>query len=207
MGPSLTISLLSADYIVFDDTPVSRHFQESHNAFIFRVKQFEKCRLLDCVSTDLKASQSSETLALCLSTCFNFLEVLKFQHCRCKHFDSRNSMFQTDYFNKDPGEKGRLYHSVYLWFCNDTYLLTYSMVQSPSLEVNWFEASQEIPRISRNPKVHYRTHKCPPPVSTLGQPNPVHIATSHLLKIHPNIIHPSTPRSPQWSLLPSSFPS
>ena len=30
--------------------------------------------------------------------------------------------------------------------------------------------------------------------------NPVHIPTSHLLEIHPNIIHPSTPRSPQWSL-------
>jgi len=24
-------------------------------------------------------------------------------------------------------------------------------------------------------------------------------STSHLLEIHPNIIHPSTPRSPQWS--------
>ena len=72
------------------------------------------------------------------------------------------------------------------------------MVQSPFWESNWFAASQEIPRISRNPKVHYRTHKRPPPVSILGQPNPVHIPTSHLLEIHPNI-HPSTPRSPQWS--------
>ena len=79
-------------------------------------------------------------------------------------------------------------------------LLTYSVVQSPSWEANWFAASQEIPRISRNPKVHYRTHKRPPPVSVLGQPNPVHIPTPHLLQIHPNIIHPSTPRSPQWSL-------
>ena len=73
------------------------------------------------------------------------------------------------------------------------------MVQSPSREANWFAASQEIPRISLNPKVHYRTHKRPPPVSILGQPNPLHISISHLLEIHPNIIHPSTPRSPQWS--------
>ena len=37
-------------------------------------------------------------------------------------------------------------------------------------------------------------------VPLLGQPNPVHIPTSHLLEIHPNIIHPSMSRSPQWSL-------
>ena len=74
------------------------------------------------------------------------------------------------------------------------------MVQSPSWEANWFAASQEIPHISQNPKVHYRTHKRPPHVSILGQPNPVHIPTSHLLQIHLNIIHPSMPRSPQWSL-------
>ena len=87
-----------------------------------------------------------------------------------------------------------------------TYLLTYSMVQSLSWEANWFASSQEIPRISRNPKVHYRTHKRPPPVPILGQPNPVRIPTSYLLEIHPNIIHPSTPRSPQW-LFPSGFPA
>jgi len=38
-------------------------------------------------------------------------------------------------------------------------LLNYSRVHSPSWEANWFAASQEIPRISRNPKVHNRTHK------------------------------------------------
>jgi len=90
------------------------------------------------------------------------------------------------------------YQSVY--FPLLTYLLTNSMVQSPSWEANWFTASQEIPRISRNPKVHYRTHKRSPPVSILGQPNPVHIPTSYLLAIRPNIIHPSTSRSPQCSL-------
>ena len=55
-------------------------------------------------------------------------------------------------------------------------------------------------QLVKNPKVHYRTHKLPPPVPILGQPNPVHIPTTHLLEIHPNIIHPSTPRSPQWPL-------
>jgi hypothetical protein len=70
-----------------------------------------------------------------------------------------------------------------------TYLLTYSKAQGSSWESNWFTASQEIPRISRNPKVHYRTHKRPPTVSILGQPNPVHIPTSNLLEIRPNNIH------------------
>jgi len=45
--------------------------------------------------------------------------------------------------------------------------LTYSMQQSPSYEANRFTASQEIPRILGNPKVHYRIHKCPPPVAIL----------------------------------------
>ena len=75
-------------------------------------------------------------------------------------------------------------------------ILAYSMVQSP-WEASWFAASQEIPRISWNPNVHYRTHKRLPPVPILGQPNPVHRPISHLLEIHPNIIHPSMPRSPQ----------
>ena len=78
-------------------------------------------------------------------------------------------------------------------------LLTYSMLQSPSWEANWSAASQEIPRISWNPKVQYRTHKCPPPVPILSQLNPVHTPKSHFLKIHFNIILPSMPGSPQWS--------
>jgi len=74
------------------------------------------------------------------------------------------------------------------------------MVQSPSWAANWFAASQEIPRISRKPKGHYRTHKRPPTVCIIGRPNPVHTSKSHVLEIRLNIIHPSTPTSPQLSL-------
>jgi hypothetical protein len=43
-----------------------------------------------------------------------------------------------------------------------TYLLTYSMEQSPSWEGNWFCSwSRNSPHLW-NPKIHYRTHKCPP---------------------------------------------
>ena len=85
-------------------------------------------------------------------------------------------------------------------------LLTYSMVQNPFWEANWFATSQEIPRISRNPKVYFHTHKRPPAVSILSQPNPGHVPISHLLEIRPNITHPSTPRSPS-GLLPFGFPT
>jgi len=91
-------------------------------------------------------------------------------------------------------------------FCNiknsrmHTYLLNYFMVRIISREANWFAASQVIPRISRNPMVHYCAPKCPPTVSILNQPNPVHKPTLHLLEFQPNIIHPFTPKSPQWSL-------
>jgi hypothetical protein len=89
---------------------------------------------------------------------------------------------------------------------NLIYLLTYSMVQSPSWAANWFAASQEIPRISRNPKVHYRTHKRTPPVSILASPiqsiypHPTSWRSILILSTHLRLGLPG-------GLLPSGFPT
>jgi hypothetical protein len=56
--------------------------------------------------------------------------------------------------------------------------LTHSMQHSPSCEANRFSASQEIPCILWNPKVHYHIHKCLSPAPILSHIDPVH--TPHI---------------------------
>jgi len=51
--------------------------------------------------------------------------------------------------------------TAYLGWSKRYAILTYFMEQSPSWEVNQVSASQEIPCIICNLKVHYRIHKCP----------------------------------------------
>ena len=76
------------------------------------------------------------------------------------------------------------------------------MEQGVSWEAKRFSASQEIPRILWNPKVHCRIHKCPPPVPILSQIDFLYTSTSHILKTHLYIILPSMPWSFKWSLSP-----
>jgi len=81
-----------------------------------------------------------------------------------------------------------------------TYLLPYSMEQSPSWEADRFSASEENSPILWNPKVQYLIHKCPPSVHILSQFDLVHAQPSYFLKILLNTILPSTPGSSEWSL-------
>ena len=64
---------------------------------------------------------------------------------------------------------------AYFLACLLTYLLTYSMEQSPSWEANFFSASQEIPRILWDPKVHYLVCTNTPPIPILSQINQVRV--------------------------------
>ena len=86
-----------------------------------------------------------------------------------------------------------------------TYLLTHSVEQSPSWEANRFLASQEIPHILWNQKVHYRIHNCPPPLPILSQLDPFQTPTSHFLKINV-IVLPYAHGLPSC-LFPSGFPT
>ena len=80
------------------------------------------------------------------------------------------------------------------------------MEQSPSWEANRFSASQEIPCILWNPKVHYRIQKCVPPVPILNQLDPVH--TPHPTSWRSILILPSHLRLGLPSgFLPSGFPN
>ena len=84
--------------------------------------------------------------------------------------------------------------------------ITNSMEQSPSWKCNMSSPSQQIPRILRNPKVHYGIHKHQLPVPVRNHIKPVHATPSHFLNLHFNIILPSMSRSSKW-LFPSGLPT
>ena len=80
-----------------------------------------------------------------------------------------------------------------------TYLLTYSMVQSLSWEANWFAASQEIPRISRNPKVRHLSLSWASPIQSI-YPHSTSWRSILILPTHLRLGLPS-------GFFPSGFPT
>jgi hypothetical protein len=76
------------------------------------------------------------------------------------------------------------------------YLLTNLLTElSPSWETANCAATQELPNILRNPKVHHCVHKSPPLVPILSQIDPVHTIPFYLSKNYFNIVHPLTSSS------------
>jgi len=87
--------------------------------------------------------------------------------------------------------------------CGYLRILTNSMEQNPPWEANSHLASQEVPCLVCNPKVHYHVHKGLRGDPTYPEPDAVDTFSTCFLMIHFNI-QPSTPRSYRWSL-PSGF--
>ena len=83
---------------------------------------------------------------------------------------------------------------------------TYSMVQSPSKKLTGLQLIKKFPPFLWNPKVHYRTHKRPPPVLSWASPiqstypHPTSWRSILILSTHLRLGLPS-------GLFPSGFPT
>jgi hypothetical protein len=78
----------------------------------------------------------------------------------------------------------------------DNHSLTHSLMElSSTWEGADCAATQELPSVLWNPKIHYHVHKSPPLVPILSQINPISTIPSSLSKIYSTLIIPRFRRS------------
>jgi hypothetical protein len=151
--------------------------------------------------------QDVKRLTISQYTKFLFVYTKRVWKLRVQRWTKNSWTYYTEQYGNEQFQNdiGRCLKGACARFC--TYLRTHSLHGAESfLRSNRFVASQESTLILWNPKVHYRNHKCPQTVSMLSQLNPFHTPTLHFLKIHLNIILPSTPGSNQVVSFPQVLP-
>jgi len=97
------------------------------------------------------------------------------------------------------------YKSVPVIFEPPCKILSYSMEQSRSLEANRFQVVKKFPALHGTRTFITAFTSAPHLFPILSQLDLAHTPISYFLKIHFNIIIPSNPGSPKWSLS-LSFP-
>ena len=129
----------------------------------------------------------------------NIFRVNLIIHCRlsrhhCYHHHHYHQRLSLPLYHLLDGDTCRIL--VFVWGFAIRFPVRLTSLLTPHSKVfleklTGFAANQEIPRILWNPKVHYRTHKCP------------HLSpscASSIQSIHPHPTScPSMPESPKWS--------
>jgi len=98
---------------------------------------------------------------------------------------------------RNPNHRQLHGHQLAYWKIN---FVMHSMERSTFREDYSRSASQEIPSLRCNPKVHYRLQRSPPLVPILNQTHPVHNFPPYFPNMNCNIVLTFTPWSSEWSL-------